>query len=340
MKKIPNFEDNQKEYWKGVFASRTIHYDSENYRTLKLLCEPAQYKAMDDYLDRICASEDPVDGIKAQFNEMMHAPIDTRKLIEDIDLQLHDLVSKYEESEAELRNEERFLSRVKELEGDEDTAKAQIEAEDAAMRARDVPVNFAQRLSQAINDSSRPGSEKITAIKLLRPYISGAFNEFMVANKDNYPKTIDLRFSEPGKVAFGKSFTWAGQTENGENQEELEATLRKKYDETRDSSVASISDAELKKYEKKRDTMLKVNKVVIPVILSLTITLFVYFHYKKKCKKIDAENNAKRQAIRNYYDRNKENSVQLLGKALEGRKEANSVVSNFLAEESSEQIVL
>ena len=86
--------------------------------------------------------------------------------------------------------------------------------------------------------------------------------------------------------------------------------------------------------------MLKVNKVVIPVILSLTITLFVYFHYKKKCKKIDAENNAKRQAIRNYYDRNKENSVQLLGKALEGRKEANSVVSNFLAEESSEQIVL
>lgn len=340
MKKIPNFEDNQKEYWKGVFASRTIHYDSENYRTLKLLCEPAQYKAMDDYLDRICASEDPVDGIKAQFNEMMHAPIDTRKLIEDIDLQLHDLVSKYEESEAELRNEERFLSRVKELEGDEDTAKAQIEAEDAAMRARDVPVNFAQRLSQAINDSSRPSSEKITAIRLLRPYISGAFNEFMVANKDNYPKTIDLRFSEPGKVAFGKSFTWAGQTENGENQEELEATLRKKYDETRDSAVASITDVELKKAEKTRDFWKKWTISIIGAVVTVTASIWIWLYYRSKCKKIDAQNKANREAVRKYYDRNKEASVQLLAKALEGRKEANSVVSNFLAEESSEQIVL
>lgn len=336
MQKIPNFEENQREYWKNVFASRTIHYDSENYRTLKLVCNPAQYNAMDAYLDRICASEDPVDGIKAQFHEMMHAPIDTKKLIEDIDIQLHDLVSKYEESEAELRNEERYLTRVKELEGDEDTAKAQIEAEDAAIRARDIPVNFAQRLSQAINDSTRPNSEKITAIRLLRPYISGAFREFMVANKDGYPQMIDLSIVEPGKVVFGKSFTWSGQTEAGENAEELEASLRKKYDETRDNALATVTDDELKKAEKARHAW---GIVTCTVVLTI-IGIIPWLVYRNKCKKIEALNKSNREAIKNYYNRNKEASVELLGKALEGRKEANSVVSNFLSTEASEDIVL
>ena len=158
----------------------------------------------------------------------------------------------------------------------------------------------------------------------------------MVANKEGYPQLIDLRINEPGKVSFGKSFTWAAQTENGENQEELEASLRKKYDETRDSSVASITDAELKKAEKLRHGWGVAACCVIPTI----IALWVWLYYRSKCKKIDAQNKANREAVRKYYDRNKEASVQLLGKALEGRKEANSVVSNFLADESSEEIVL
>ena len=333
MQKVPNFEEEQRNYWKGVFASKAIHYDSENYRALRLVCEKDNFSAMDAYLDRICSAEDPTNGIKANFNNVMNSPIDAKQLIDDIDLQLHDLVSKYEEDEAELRNEERLLTRIKDLNGDEDTAKQQIAAEDADMKARDVPVNFAQRLSAAINDDTRPNSEKITAIRLLRPYISAAFNEFVVAPKDNYPKMIGLRIVEPGKVFAGKSFTWTAQTENSENKAELVADLSKKYDETRDAVVASITDDDVQKAKKNRNICFGLFILIIP--------LFMGIYFNSKAKRLQRENDDHRAGAKAYYDRNKNASIQLLSRALDGRSEANAVVSNFLEDtETSEHIVL
>ncbi len=334
MQKVPNFEEEQRNYWKGVFASKAIHYDSENYRALRLVCEKDNFSAMDAYLDRICSAEDPTNGIKAGFSEIMNSPIDAKQLIDDIDLQLHDLVSKYEEDEAELRNEERLLTRIKDLNGDEDTAKQQIAAEDADIKARDVPVNFAQRLSAAINDSTRPNSEKITAIRLLRPYISAAFNEFVVAPKDNYPKMIGLRIIEPGKIFAGKSFTWTAQTENSENKAELVADLSKKYDETRDAVVASITDDNVAKAKKTRN-------ICFGLFFLALIPLFIGLYYNSKAKRLQRENDDHRAGAKAYYDRNKNASIQLLSRALDGRSEANAVVSNFLEDtETSEHIVL
>ena len=333
MQKVPNFEEEQKNYWKSVFASKAIHYDSENYRALRLVCEKDNFNAMDAYLDRICSAEDPKNGIKAGFNEVMNSPIDAKQLIDDIDLQLHDLVSKYEEDEAELRNEERLLTRIKDLNGDEDTAKQQIASEDADIRARDVPVNFAQRLSAAINDDTRPNSEKITAIRLLRPYISAAFNEFVVAPKDNYPKMIGLRIIEPGKVFAGKSFTWTAQTENSENKEELIADLSKRYDETRDAVVASITDDDVQKAKK--------NRLICFCLFIFIVPLFMGIYFNSKAKRLQRENDDHRAGAKAYYDRNKNASIQLLSRALDGRSEANAVVSNFLEDtETNEHIVL
>ena len=333
MEKVPNFEEEQRNYWKGVFASRTIHYDTENYRALKLICNNEQFTAIDDYLDRICTSEDPNGGIKVQFTNMMNAPVDAGQLIKDIDIQLHDLVSKYEEDEAELRNEERLLTRIKDLNGDEETAKRQIAAEDAQMMARDVPVNFAQRLSAAINDDSRPNSEKITAIRLLRPYISSAFNEFVVAPKGNYPTMINLKIVEPGKVFAGKPFTFEAQTENGENKDDLLKALTKKYDDTRDAVVESITDEEAKKYKK--------NAKICFCLFFLIVPLFIGLYFNSKAKKALADYNNNRANAKTYYDSNKAAKVNLLSKAIDGRVEANNIVNNFLEnEEVSEHIVL
>lgn len=338
MQKLPNFEEEQRNYWKGVFASKAIRYDTENYRALRDLCKPDQYNAMDAYLERICSAEDPTEGIKARFTNMMNAPVDTKKLIDDIDLQLHDLVSKYEEDEAELRSEERLLSRIKEYDGDEDQAKREIAAEDAAIAARDVPVNFADRLSAAINDDTRPNSEKITAIRLLRPYISAAFNEYVVAPKENYPKLIDLQINEPGKVVCGKPFTWNAQTENSENKEELLADLGKKYDETRDNVVNSITDANVEALKKKSKHWFISCAFIVPIVILAPIWGLVF---RSKAKKAQEQNDSNRAAVKAYYNRNKENASAKLAKALDARSEANKIVANFLEnEETSENIVL
>lgn len=339
MQKVPNFEEEQRNYWKGVFASKAIHYDSENYRALRLVCEKDNFNAMDAYLDRICSAEDPTNGIKAGFSKVMNSPIDAKQLIDDIDLQLHDLVSKYEEDEAELRKKERLLTRIEKCEGNEDEAKRQIAAEDADMMARDVPVNFAQRLSAAVNDDTRPNSEKITAIRLLRPYISAAFNEFVVAPKDNYPKIIGLMIQDKADgIVAGKPLVWNGQTENSENKEELIADLSKKYEETRDAVVASITDEKVEEYKKKAKGWFIASAFIIPILIGAP---FIGIHFNNKAKNQQETNDKNRKDAKAYYDRNKNAAVQLLTRALDGRSEANAVVSNFLEDtETSEHIVL
>ena len=112
-------------------------------------------------------------------------------LVAAIDDQLMRLVTNYEDGEeCALREEEKFLARVKELKGDEDRANRELE--EARKRNADLPVDFAQRLSFSVVDNGASSSEKKTALNLLRPYIVEAFGEFITEYKDSYPENIHL----------------------------------------------------------------------------------------------------------------------------------------------------
>ena len=333
----PTFVEEQLDYWKEKFTAYCDLKAMSTYEELKLVSP--QFGGMQDYLLCIDAAERD-DGIKSYVGEIMEKPVDTEALVNEIDGHLKNLVSEYEEAEEELRYREKYLSYVEEYKGDEKKADIRMKVE--AERRYDAPVDFAQRLSDSVFKSEISSSAKKTALKLLKPYINQAFNEFIVANKDAYPQQIGLKITNEGKqiksgiegvgvLAAPKKLVWEGSTVDSENRDELVASLKKEYAKTKNERVALITDDRAQKTKKTGITMCCFGFLIIPLFLGLGKII--------KSKKMVSENVQKRKELNDYYDKSCNDSVALLNKALDQRAKANRVVSRFLAGENNEALM-
>lgn len=337
----PNFAEEQKSFWKRYFDIHSNELRDVDYQSLKMVCR--EYREIERYVSRIDASErteadeNGSVGIKQDIINIENQPSDMAALVAAIDDQLMRLVTNYEEKseserqnkqmgESELREEERFLTLVKEYKGDEDEANRVME--EARRRNADLPVDFAQRLSHSVIDNSASPSAKKTALNLLRPYIVDAFGEFITEYKDSYPENIHLAIEEPAKVVAGKSFTWCGETKNGENKEELVASLQKQYETERTSTLNRITDDAALAMKKSSTIAFCFSIFIFPIIIG-ALRL-------KKYKTMIKSNEADRRAVNSYFDKTKAQSAQLLESALAGRNKANKVVEDFQAKEGGE----
>lgn len=326
--KNTRFAEEQKEYWLGLFDSFVVHPNDERYAALQRLSP--QYDEIDQYISRIAAA-DSQSGIRNYLGDILRHEVDLNKLIEDIDKQLIRLVNDYEEAERPLREEEEYLSLVKQFEGDEARARNLIEAKKAKMRDEDV--NFALRLDEAIVNKDADPSARKTALTLLRPYITEAFGSFITEHKGAYPTSIELQFKEAGDPVGHVGFEWKSETENGENRDEMTGEIRKLYADSTKKSLDKISDEEGKK-KKKTGT-------IVAITLCWTIVgLIVGLVIRKKGVDILAKNDADRRTINEYFGRKERENVELLGKALDARADANHIVESFQAREGSEEINL
>lgn len=328
----PNFAQEQRDYWYNMFE--TYQASSKvSYPNLHLISP--QYGEMMNYIGRIDASERE-DGIKHELGNIMNTPVDMQALINTVDDQLMRLVNNYEEGEEELRDEEQYLTIVKEYEGDEDVAKRIMNGIKA--RRRDDPVDFAQQLRTSVFQSDASVSAKKSAIMLLRPYISEAFKDFMEANKEAYPKEVSLNINESGgvfdenKKRLGKSFVWSGKTEDAENKDELIASIQKKYEEEKKKAIAAVTDDDANKLIKQGKIFCCFGILIIP--------LFVGIKKIGAGKKALVKNANDRKHIAKYYDDASKKSVNILSAALEERKQANALVNEFMSNDSNESIEL
>lgn len=347
----PNFDQEQKNYWATYYMTMTAGNPSlgEDYELLKKVSPQA--KAMDDYVSRIVAV-DRSKGIRESFNDILNAKINVGVLVEEIDKQLFNLVTAYEEDEAELRKEEQFYSLVKEHSGDEALAKKIIRMQEA--RRYDPPVDFAKRLSQSITSRGEQGeavamSAKKTALKLLRNYIEDAFEDFLTEKKGDYPQEIALVISEKGTQAGkfkGQEFKWLGKTADGKNGEPLKKELKAKYEEAKTASVASVVDS------KTPLTILIIGLAVLVLGIVLTIikgtrgfgifllivgvivAAFGLFKMMKEKK----TNKANRELFTQYYTAACVKACQIVDKALAARARINDLVAEFEARENATKL--
>ena len=327
----PNFAEEQKSFWKNYIDSHSDGLRDADYQSLKAVCR--EYREIERYVSRIDASErtdkNGSAGIKQDITNIENQPSDMAALVAAIDDQLMRLVTNYEDGEeCQLREEEKFLARVKELKGDEDRATRELE--EARKRNVDLPVDFAKRLSLSVIDNNASTSEKKTALNLLRPYIVEAFGEFITEYKDSYPENIHLAIEEPAKVVAGKSFTWSGETKNGENKEELVASLEKQYETERTSTLNRITDDAALAMKKSSNIAFCFSLFIIPIFIGIS--------RRKKYKAMIASNEADRRAVNSYFDKTKAQSAHLLESALAGRNKANKVVADFQAKEGGEEL--
>lgn len=352
-KENKNFAQDQTNRWVRNFETASA-LTPANFPTLKQICP--DYAEINAYVSRIQAAEhkDASKGIKAKFNKILTSPIDSAKLIKDIDDQLVKLVERYEDGrEAELRDEDTYLSFVKEFNGDEIKAKAKMDLIRAGRH--DEPVNFAERLSESIWDERAALSARRTAFFFLREYIQKAYARFITERKEAYPKQVTLNIAEKGSNR--KGFTWSGQTENGENREELVASLKEKYAAEKKAARDAVSDEAALAAQKKGKGMLigGIVGAVLGVVLLIALPggakvlgiaalaaggLFAFKGNKKsKAGKAEIEANAnKRKAIEKYYDGQLQANINVLDTAIAERAEANACVQKFLSDKENETL--
>ena len=328
MRENPNFEEEQKNHWVGIFKTKCQDLAGEKYNALRLL-SPANYAQMNAYVSKINAAEKE-DGIRNYFLDIINTPVDKKTLIDAIDKHLRLLVEQYEEGDEEqLRDEEQYLQFVKEFQGDEERAKEKMDKIRAGRV--DKEVNFAARLVEAAMNPNSDVSEKKTAVYLLQNYINAAFEEFVSADKATYPAEIELTIVEGCKFelvdqknkeagAKPKPFKWQGKTVNGENREQLVLEVEEKYDNAKKVSLEKISDEKAKKLKKAGFICMC---CVVGVVLLFGIIMFAIGNNKLK------NNTTDRERITKYLDKQKAMNVKLLNNAIDARIEANKIVADF-----------
>lgn len=317
MRKNPDFEQEQKQYWLNIFNNYCQNLDGERYLALQKISP--QFPQMNAYLSKINAAERE-DGVRNDIRNIINQQVNKKELIDSIDRHLENLVKQYDEKEAPLRDEEQYLSFVKELKGDEEEAQRRMDAIRAGRV--DENVSFTQRLSEAITNKNAPASARKTAVYLLQNYINSAFEEFVSADKESYPDEIDLVIKDNCNLPYATPFKWEGKTVNSENREELVNTLSKQYDDAKQGALNKISDEQALK-DKKKGTIIAA--ATFWTLIGLVVGLYIRHKGVKKLR----ENEDCRKSLNKYYDSNKKANIKLLNDALDGRADANQVVLDF-----------
>ncbi len=324
LKEVPGFDESQKSYWKKFFNTKGLQarYRSDAYTVLSEMSN--DFGKIDAFVGRITSVHNK-GGAKDQIFEKLYAeltPEEIRKLREAVDANLKRLVKEYSSNEeTALRDEELKYELIKRYAGDEKRAVREIEA---LQRSRfSAPVNFAQRLQDAILDESTPDSiaGKKTAIYLLKEYIIDAYAEYITEHKDAYPETIDLHINK--KVALDQqlfqkynipSVKWAAKTNNGENLEQMKKGVQTAYKKAADSAIAQVKPS--------------TGKMVAVAIFTLGIGALVM---NKNFKKRSAE-------ITNKYDKACKAQVARLDAAVSARVDVNKLVNDFVSQEGWDKL--
>lgn len=312
----PKFKEDQTAFWLDKFKGYVLDFSIEDrkYSSLKQIC--LQYQEIVDYVSKINASERE-EGIRSEFNEMINATVDKEKLINDIDFQLRQLVTNYEEDEEDLRNEEQYLEYVKKFKGDEDKAKRIIER--FKELSKDDPVDFASRISHSVFDSGVSISAKKTALSLMKPYIKEAYTEFINANKDTYPSEVDFVIENSGTSKV-KKYRWAGKSSDGSNKSELIESYKTQLEADKKKEIDAISDEKLLK---KRKT---------GIILMCTVVFFIIpvgpLMYRNANRGL-RQNQNMRNAIEAEYNNEINKNSEIIGEAVDAKVNADEIVAAF-----------
>ena len=317
-------EIEQSAYWSEFYESKckNIHQD---YPVLANTCP--QFEQINTYVRRINA----VDEIFEHFADIASAKVDKTRLAEMIDKELLTLVSKFDDEEAPLREEEELMTEIKRLQGDEEQAKRIIAAR--KIKRADPPVNFAEQLTQAITSPDTGNdiaSARKTSCKFLSKYIVPAYHKFIGEKRSEFPESIDIKFDD-----------WSGSTTDGSNKDKLKRDYA--------SGVNAKRNAELSTIKKPTSTLIAaaiifVLSIVIAlaaevpalIAVGLIVSGVVALNWWNKKKK----NKANEEAINNKYDETIRNGCAIIEKAIGEWVSILTLVNGFVPQNISDLEIL
>jgi hypothetical protein len=337
LKADETFDSKQNAYWKNFYSAKFLKEDNNpNYVALKSTC--AEFAQIDAYAKRVKA----VASIKAYFEDILKKQVNVGELIKAIDNQLINLVSKYDDQERPLREEEERYELIKKYKGDEDYVDRLLRA--IAISKQDRAVNFAERLSQTITSEGSENSlvsAKKTSVKLLGDYIESSYTEFITEKKEDYPDEVTLKMKIAG-IEDRPAINWSGKTTSGANRPELKKTIETKCEEEKQAALANVSN--------KNVTTMMIVAIVAAVlgivffiakvaalgvigIIGAVVGLVMMFKNKKK-------NQERKDNIIKHYDTAATNAKLLLDKSIDGKIATDKLVADFEATANCDKLNL
>lgn len=368
MDENPDFVSEQRAYWleffnkKAEVADLTSSVYSEEFRALQKICP--EYDRIEPFVTRLSTVvvENAEDGnIKSYFEDIENQQADTEKLVNDIDDQLIRLVSNYEDDEVALRREEERNELIKKYNGSEEAADKIMSAKDLVNAELEQHVDFVERLRSSITNDREPISARKTAFSFMKGYIGEAYNQFLNEYKDDYPEEINFVINDSAKVCHAKPFKWDGKTTDCSNEEELKSSLSNVYDENEKKALSTIVDTHGQEEIKKGKITWLVGlgvalvSILLGIILQVAVNGFwwalavvggiaglivviVGLVKSKNGTKELALNTYERSNIKKYFANNKNESLNLLDKALSARRIADNTVLEFNQSSDADQL--
>ncbi|MDE6211816.1 MAG: hypothetical protein K2G42_07585 [Clostridia bacterium] len=313
-----DFKGQQISKWKARFdAMKEKQLNGVVALSADGVCE--EYGAIYDFVSRIrCRAR-----ITKAFDNILSKHVDRKKLIEAIDDNLETLVKQYEEEEAPLRKEEREMSLIKEHKGNEAKVQAILDAE----FVEDGHVNLADRLSNAIVDSSTPASIRKTSVRLMSNYIKQSYKEYVNEKAEFYPEEITLN------IGGAKM-----KTRNGENMSQMKSAVEAKNSEfckndlAKVKPIAAIAFAVLAVVMFIVGVAVRGSFMVVGIISAVIFAIVAVVQFVKMSKK--------KKYIKNKYTERLADANKVLETAVIERAALNNEVDAFFAEEDRDVLSL
>lgn len=208
------FEQSQETKWKN-YCEKFREKTGGQYPLLN--SSVAEFKMIDSCIGAI-KSHQP---ICKKFQSIKDAFVDQDALRKAVDAELVRLVSHYDASEIAIRNEEEYLSLVKEYAGDEEKAKAEMAAREAERTQHKL--DFIEQMSREITaETPSTPSKRRTAVTFLSGYINRGYNRYIDESKEAFPQKITITVDK-----------WSGTSKDGTEQQQLLQEYEKQMKEAR-----------------------------------------------------------------------------------------------------------
>ncbi len=217
-----SFESKQENIWK-VYCERFKKNIDSDYP--ELAANVTEYNQINEYMSRI----DSVEPIKDRFSSIQHANINSDALKATIDKRLINLISRYDGKEEPLRQEEHYLQKVKEFNGDVEKAREVCRSEELARKEKTL--NMIERMSDAIISDYEQTSQKKTAISFLNGFIQKGFDSYIEEKKTEFPEAITINVNN-----------WVGKTTDGGNVDQLVQNYTNEMEQRKVEELSRINN--------------------------------------------------------------------------------------------------
>lgn len=214
-----NFEEAQVNVWKEYCNRYSKNTDMEYPDLASSVPEYGKIRAVVGRIEGIA-------DIKKDFQGMKEAFVDREALTRAVDAELIHLISNYDVKELDIRKEEEYLSLVKYFSGDEDKARAEMQAREA--KRLQHKLDFIEQMSSEITSGKETSpSKKKTAVTFLGQYINKGINRYISEPKAEFPKEVTLNVDK-----------WKGKSREGNELAQLLAEYENVMNTSRQNAIS------------------------------------------------------------------------------------------------------